>query len=118
MVCDLAASAGAQIQFGITVTQISPSVSRPSVTLSSGEVVEADIIIGADGRDSVVRKIVAAELEEERPLPSGMSVYASTISAELLKDDPELESFVTPDQVRFSDPRYFSYPLLTCTSGW
>lgn len=35
--------------------------SRPSVTLHSGEVLEADVIVAADGPESVARRVVLEE---------------------------------------------------------
>ncbi|KAI0691115.1 FAD/NAD(P)-binding domain-containing protein [Cytidiella melzeri] len=92
----LALSAGAQVEFGVTVTEVCPGVSNPFVTLSTGEVIFADVIIGADGRDSFVRKVV--DEEEDEPRPCGFTVYGGTVAAEQLKGDTELENFVRSNE--------------------
>lgn len=80
----VALRAGARVDFGVAVTDIQPSVVTPSsdsdedsdedsefgppprVTLSTGEVVTPDILVGADGYRSIVRRQVfrAAEVED------------------------------------------------------
>ena len=100
MVYRLAVSAGAQVEFGVSVTKVSPGSPEPSVTLSTGETIHADVVIGADGRSSIVRPVVCDYEDEEDPLPTGTTVYAGTVTAEQLKGDPKLEHFVNSNEVR------------------
>lgn len=92
--------AGARVDFGVSVTDIQPSVvasnsdsdsdsdsdddeylfaSPPKVTLSTGEVVTPDILVGADGYRSIVRrKVFRAEEVEDTGL--SLLVYVPTSS--------------------------------------
>lgn len=99
MVYHLALSAGAEIEFGVTVASVSSGNPKPSVVLSTGEAIHADIVIGADGRCSIVRQVVCDYEEDETPLSTGTTVYSGTVLAEQLKDDPKLEQFVKSNEV-------------------
>ena len=48
---------------------------RPSVRLASGEILEADVIVGTDGPDSIARKEVIGQDVKETTL--GLSVFRS-----------------------------------------
>jgi 2-polyprenyl-6-methoxyphenol hydroxylase-like FAD-dependent oxidoreductase len=52
---------------------------RPTVRLKSGEILHADVIIGADGRRSIVRRVVTDEDEEPETTPYGSSHYAGSV---------------------------------------
>ena len=60
-------------------TRIVPHEERPSVTLDSGEVLEADVLVGADGSiletHSCRRAILEALEQDGTPVPLGMSFY-------------------------------------------
>ena len=53
---DLAQSAGAELRFNTRVTEV--DTEGPAVLLASGEVLGGDIVVGADGWDSIVRRVV------------------------------------------------------------
>ncbi|KAI9438617.1 hypothetical protein H4582DRAFT_185184 [Lactarius indigo] len=91
----LALSAGARVTFGATVESVEPapeappengtstsiagpSTLRPSVRLKTGEILHADVIVGADGQRSIVRRAVTEDAEPE-PTPTGLSVYTGSI---------------------------------------
>ena len=95
---DLAASAGAEITFGAAVTAVAPGEPKPSITLASGEVLEADIVIGADGPNSFVRETVLGEDNEEGKI-SGYSCFGAVIPGERLVNDPELSHLLNADEV-------------------
>ncbi|KAJ3508492.1 hypothetical protein NLJ89_g5721 [Agrocybe chaxingu] len=78
------------------VTSVSPGPS-PSVTLESGEVIEADLVIGADGIKSVVRKAIVEG--PDRPSPTGDVAYRALIPTDNFLEDPELRSLVENPQV-------------------
>jgi len=91
----LAVAEGAKVDFGVVVAEVTPGDPRPSVTLSTGEVIEADIIIGADGPLSKIRKIVNEDGEDESELnPSGYTMFGAAIPAAELMKDPEIGQFV------------------------
>ena len=93
--CDMlytrAVSAGAEITFDSAITAVSAPSStgphpfrssasalgpQPSVTLSSGDVVHADLIIGADGAQSLVRAVV----DEQHPGSyTGTTMYTGAV---------------------------------------
>lgn len=56
-----------------------------TVTLDSGEVIEADVIVGADGIHSVVRDAVVGNTEH-KAVPTGISAYRILIPAADLAD--------------------------------
>jgi 2-polyprenyl-6-methoxyphenol hydroxylase-like FAD-dependent oxidoreductase len=59
-----AVAAGATITFGASVeeVQFDEGKNRPVVVLSDGTTLSADVVIGADGHRSIVRKFVAPEV--------------------------------------------------------
>lgn len=96
----LATEAGAVVEFHKEVTVVQPGTeedSKPSVTLASGEVLTADIIVGADGCKSIVREVVLEA--EDCPRPGGMTLYSGVINAEDMVGDPDLEPFILSDEV-------------------
>ncbi len=94
----LASSAGARVKFGVTVESVEPAPEtppetfkirtpiagpasrtlRPAVRLRTGEILHADVIIGADGRRSLVRSVVTGVYEPETP-PIGISHYTGSV---------------------------------------
>ena len=100
IVYQLAASAGVRISFGAKVTEVSPGTPKPSVTLASGEVITADVVIGADGPRSIVRPIVVGE-EEDDPEPEGITVFGATVPASWMETEPELAKLIKLQGVGF-----------------
>lgn len=72
----------AQIRTGCPVQRIDTVAGK--VELASGEVIEGDLIIGADGIRSVVRDSVLESAIQ--PVPTGLSAYRLLIPTEKLKD--------------------------------
>ena len=70
---------------------------KPRVTLANGEVIAADILVGADGCKSLVREIVLEE--EDCAEPGGMTLYTGVVDAEDMSDDPDLVPFIQSDEV-------------------
>ena len=91
MLCTHSISAGTQISFDCAVAGVSPpsahtahSGSRPSVSLRSGEIVHADLIVGADGARGIARRVVDAQISD---LPgtgayTGTTVYTGVCAAD------------------------------------
>lgn len=108
--CDMlytrAVSAGAEITFDSAIAAISPpspagphpshsSASalgpQPSVTLASGDVVHADLIIGADGAQSLLRSVV----DEQCPgAYTGTTMYTGVVNAARAAADQHLREIV------------------------
>ena len=97
----LATGAGAQIHLNSKVTSIRKGTRRsprPRVTLANGDVLVADILIGADGYKSIVRDVVLGE--EDCAKPGGMTLYTGVVKAEDMLQDPELRPHALADEVR------------------
>ncbi|KAH6897967.1 hypothetical protein BKA70DRAFT_746493 [Coprinopsis sp. MPI-PUGE-AT-0042] len=80
----------ATVRLNSRVVDIDPST--PSVTLSSGEIVKGDLLIGADGLHSRVRDTVVGHKDD--PIPTGDAAYRATIPTELILADPDLKFLV------------------------
>ncbi|KAI0741980.1 FAD/NAD(P)-binding domain-containing protein [Daedaleopsis nitida] len=95
----LAVEAGAKIRVHSKVQSIHPGTtraSRPRVVLEDGEVLEADIVIGADGNKSTVREVVLGEKDQARP--GGMTLYTGVVKGEDMLNDPELRPYALADE--------------------
>ncbi|KAH9979482.1 hypothetical protein BGW80DRAFT_1164422 [Lactifluus volemus] len=108
MLLRLARSApGVLIRLGATVRSVQPDPNvdsaGPSVTLSSGEVIHADLIVGADGIKSTLQKAVTGL--DDTPIPTGDAAYRAVVPADLMLKDPELRPFVeTPEMTAWMAP--------------
>lgn len=60
MLQSMAIASGAKLHMDACVTHVD-SLQRPSIHLATGEIVTGDIVIGADGRNSIVRPVVTDE---------------------------------------------------------
>jgi salicylate hydroxylase len=67
---------------------------RGTVVLASGEVISADLIVGADGIKSVVRESVLLERVSARP--TGLSAYRMMISADDLQQEADVTKVIDP----------------------
>lgn len=75
------------------------------MTLSTGKVLEADIVIGADGPRSLVRPVVLGRPDDA--VPSGFTIFGTTIPAEKMMKDPELAKLVQANEVSLRPPEVF-----------
>lgn len=100
------AAPGVHIRLGATVSGVQPDPAvdgGPSVTLASGEVIHADLVIAADGVKSVIQKTVTGR--DDTPTPTGDAAYRATIPTDLMLRDPELRPFVeTPEMTGWMAP--------------
>ena len=78
---------GVQVRLGAEVVKVECNDERPTIILSSGEKLSADVIVGADGLRSEVRTAVLGYVKE--PEESGDLAYRITIPRELLENDPD-----------------------------
>ncbi|OCH90236.1 FAD/NAD-P-binding domain-containing protein, partial [Obba rivulosa] len=92
MLYDAAVELGTKIRTSAKISSVSLDISKPSVTLESGDVIEADIIVGADGHSGPTRAAVLADKDSAQYMNSIM--YNSVIPAEDILADPELAEFV------------------------
>ena len=80
---------------GATVRDVQPDPAvedGPSVMLTSGEVIYADLVIAVDGVKSTIQKIVTGC--DDNPMPMGNAAYCATIPTGLMLRDRELRPFV------------------------
>ncbi|KAI0093314.1 hypothetical protein BDY19DRAFT_903077 [Irpex rosettiformis] len=93
MLLDKAVFYGAEIRHDVEVSGISVQKgSRPSARLTSGEVIEADVILGADGPKSVIRwQVIGQELNET---PLGTALFNVCVPSEKMREDPELAALL------------------------
>jgi len=85
------------ILLGSSVVGCEPDSVSPSVTLESGEVMEADLIVGADGIKSYVQRVVSGKPNPAKP--TGDAAYRMTIPTSLIKQDPELRELIERPQL-------------------
>jgi len=67
---------------------------RPTVRLRTGEIHHADVIIGADGRRSIVRRVVTDEDEEPETTPHGISHYTGSVPMTEIRTHAPLKQLV------------------------
>ncbi|KAI0640003.1 FAD/NAD(P)-binding domain-containing protein [Trametes polyzona] len=82
---DAAVAAGIEIRYGSEVQEIGPA--SPTVKLASGEVLSADVLIGADGEFGVSRKLVAGD--RAKGTRTGIAVYDTMFPSSHLPEDAE-----------------------------
>ncbi|KAF8872574.1 hypothetical protein BD779DRAFT_331964 [Infundibulicybe gibba] len=104
---DTAISYGAEIRLGKQVVDVDP-YSR-AVTLGSGEVVHGDVIVGADGKHGLTRRMLLDEPEDHTP--GDTNLYSTTIPKERIIQHPDLCDLIYGQkQTRmmswFGDQRY------------
>lgn len=80
-----------------TVVGCDPGPAAPSLTLKSGRVLKADLIVGADGVKSYIQQVVSGE--PNRAEPTGDAAYRATIPASVMMQDPELREFIDHPQM-------------------
>jgi hypothetical protein len=108
----LASSAGVRVNFGSTVQSVQPAPEtppetstmstpiagpasptlRPTVRLKTGEIFHADVIIGADGRRSMIRRVVTDK--DDEPEANGLSVYTGSVPAAKIRNYAPLKQLV------------------------
>lgn len=64
MILDITVASGAKIDFGVEVVDV--DISEPSVRLADGRQLYADIVIGAEGIESIVRERLVGTQEEHK----------------------------------------------------
>jgi salicylate hydroxylase len=76
------------IFLGSPVVGCDPNPEAPSVTLESGKILKADLIVGADGLRSFIQQVVLGK--PNRADATGDAAWRALIPASLMKEDPEL----------------------------
>ena len=76
ILADRATALGARIHYGTTVTSFTQDADGVDVTLSDGSTGRYDLLIGADGLHSDIRKQLGIEVEPER---TGMGIWRAFV---------------------------------------
>ena len=91
---DAVQAAGIPVRLNQKVCHVDPSFSA-RVQLSSGEWIEGDVLIGADGIKSQIRsRMAAASGIRDYSIPTGDAAYRVLIPREKMKPDPEAMSLL------------------------
>jgi salicylate hydroxylase len=101
------------IRLGSTVVGCDPDPVAPSITLKSGEVMKADLIVGADGVKSDIQPVVTGKRTPAEA--TGDAAYRATIPASLMMQDPELREFIEhPQMTAWMAPgrHLMAYPIV------
>lgn len=69
---DRAAEVGVKTRFGVTVTGLEQDSAAVEATFTDGSTGRYDLVVGADGIRSVIRRMVGIEIE---PRPTGMGIW-------------------------------------------
>ncbi|KAL3472537.1 FAD/NAD(P)-binding domain-containing protein [Aspergillus californicus] len=94
----------AEIHTGCNIVNIDISADRPSVALDDGRVFEADLVVGADGLNSIVRKEIAPEAAA--PTPSDDSCFRWLLQASELRKLATTQDMIRPGVfMEFSAPK-------------
>ncbi|KAJ7220572.1 hypothetical protein GGX14DRAFT_354471 [Mycena pura] len=91
MLLGLATREGAEFRYNTTVTAV--DCDSVSVTLDNGESLYADLIVGADGPDSLVRNVVVGE--PVTGYKDGHLSLTMSCPTELMRDDEDLRPLTT-----------------------
>lgn len=84
-----AQEAGATVEYGCIVESV--NFDTPAVHIADGRVIDADLIIGADGENSQCRSLLLGRLDP--PFHFGHTVFSCPISVEALNSQPNSARF-------------------------
>ncbi|KAL5514192.1 hypothetical protein ACEPAG_2280 [Sanghuangporus baumii] len=87
---DITVASGVQIEYNCEVVDV--DVEEREVKLASGEILSADLIVGADGATSTVRERMVRRQENHKAGP--FTGYTYTIPVSQMKEDTELQVFL------------------------
>ncbi|BGP23933.1 hypothetical protein JCM10295v2_002834 [Rhodotorula toruloides] len=87
----------------------------PSVTLETGEVVNCDLVIGADGIKSRTRELVLGF--EDKPKSSGYACYRAYTEGDRIRDHPDAGILVNRDQMNIWIGKDLHIVQNTCRNG-
>lgn len=84
-----------------TVIAVDPDL--PSLTLANGDVIQGDLIIGADGVKSLVQQVVLGRMNPAQP--TGDAAYRAIIPTSVMLADPDLRPFIeVPEMTAWMAP--------------
>ncbi|KAJ4183855.1 hypothetical protein NW755_009394 [Fusarium falciforme] len=88
---DAAKELGVDIRLGCFVESV--NVDDPSVKLANGEILAADLVVGADGIRSKTREALLGRIVE--PNPAANCSYRATVPVEIMSADPDISHLMT-----------------------
>lgn len=97
MLYQLAVKEGAEIQFNTRVVSVDSS--GPSVTLESGETLFADVVVGADGYDSLLRQVVTNSDDEPPDAQDRHVIVTFLVPVARMKEDEDLKKLLNMREV-------------------
>ncbi|THH31813.1 hypothetical protein EUX98_g2408 [Antrodiella citrinella] len=116
---DTAVNYGVDVRTKCRVTAVeSKQYTQPTVTLQSGETIRADVVLGADGMESLVRTTVVGP--EKTPEWQGINAYNIFIPGDRIVGDPGLEELLNDRLLcgTFGNNRgYYSYAVPAAPSS-
>jgi len=98
MLFNRAIELGVSIRLGSRVATVKQDVSRPEIHLESGNTIQCDLVVGADGLWSRCRESLLGQ--KDSPLPTGDLAYRIVLELDKLKD-PELREWVEKPACHF-----------------
>jgi len=100
MLLDRATEAGVKTRFGVTATSLAQNATGVDVTFTGGSTGRYDLVVGADGIRSAIRRMVGIELATR---PTGMGIWrafgprpASVTNTDLFYGGPSYLAGYTP----------------------
>jgi 2-polyprenyl-6-methoxyphenol hydroxylase-like FAD-dependent oxidoreductase len=87
---DQTVARGIPVTFGTRVVKYSENLdtNRAGVVTTSGEVLEADVVVAADGVGSRSWQITAGNEDHNKPRSSGYAVYRATFPTSIAHENP------------------------------
>ncbi|KAJ7749237.1 hypothetical protein B0H14DRAFT_2405944 [Mycena olivaceomarginata] len=88
----LCSGAGAVIKYESRVVDIRAAGGSTTVVLEDGSALSADIVVAADGHNSIVRTIVAKDAEEDLESTHAVAGINISVPTKVIEQDPDLKS--------------------------
>ena len=110
MLFNIAVQKGVKFRFNTTVIEADPS--SISVVLESGEKLEADVIVGADGYDSLLRQVVTDSDGIGEGWDDHHVLLTWVVPTNKMQSDADLRRLLNIKEVRFN--RYLHSAVSDC----
>ncbi|KAK0207777.1 hypothetical protein IW262DRAFT_1418071, partial [Armillaria fumosa] len=95
---DIAVAVGANVRLGARVETV--NTDAQTVTLSTGEMLKADVIVGCDGPSGITRQVLSTTQKEEEydnEVSINMNMYCTTIPKTSIMKGPQLRELYDHD---------------------